>query len=207
MKQNFIQTVQDYVKDGVTAQNLGAAMLQCNGMFVPDAMPEIALLISNFSRPVITNNESADYNLAGGFQAHVAGAPKNRYESQWQMIETDTGQTTAFAELILAQGGTTDGWIYDGRKGRYINAHRVTNVTITFEPIDIDSEGVSAIQRVSAAAKYNYYGQVASLGSANSVGQIADALVSNSSYIAAAKQILNSVYSGNTLINAIRNAG
>ncbi len=62
MQQNFINSLLDYTQDAVTAQSLGAAMLQSNGMIVPDAMPEIALLISNFSRPVVTNNESADYN-------------------------------------------------------------------------------------------------------------------------------------------------
>lgn len=205
MKQNFIQTLQDYTRDAITAQNLGAAMLQCNGMFVPDAMPEIALLITNFNRPVVTNNESADYNLAGGAQFHVAGAPKNRFDGQWQMIETDTGQVAAFAELLMAQGGTTDGWIYDGRQGRYINSHRVTNVTVTFEPIDIDGEGVSAIQRVSAAIKYNYYGQMANLGSANSVGQILGAMAGNSPILDKAKQYLNAIYAGNTLMNAMRN--
>jgi hypothetical protein len=76
MLQNFIQTHRDYFGDGVAAQQLGAAMLQSSGMVVPDAMPNIALLITTSSSPVLTNNEPADYNLAGGGQFHVPGAPK-----------------------------------------------------------------------------------------------------------------------------------
>ncbi|OTG87879.1 hypothetical protein [Acinetobacter sp. ANC 3813] len=205
MKQSFIQTLHDYTGDAVLAQNLSAPMLQCNGMFVPDAMPSIALLIVNFSRPVITNNESAEFNLAGGFQGHVAGAPKNRYDSQLQIIETDTGQMTAFSELMQSNGGTTDGWIYDGRKGRFVNAHRITNVTMTFEALDYDAEGVSTIQRASANAKYNYYGLVNNLGAATSVGQIIGSADGTAEIFAQAKSLLNSVLSGNPLMSAMKN--
>lgn len=204
MQQNFINTLLDYAGDGIAAQSLGAAMLQSNGMIVPDAMPNIALLISNFNRPVITNNESADYNLAGGGQFHVPGAPKNRYEGQWQIIETDFGQATAFAELMQARGGQTDCWVYDGRKERYMHAHRLTNVALTFEPLDIDSEGVSTIQRVQVSAKYNYYGLNGSMGSVNQIGQIAGATTGASSTLAKAQQILNTIYAGNTLVNALK---
>lgn len=204
MQQNFINTLQDYTGDAISAQSLGAAMLQCNGMIVPENMPNIALLITNFNRPVITNNEAADYNLAGGGQFHVSGAPKIRYEGQWQLIETDFGQATAFAELLMAQGGQTNCIVYDGRKGRYMQAHALTNVAITFEPIDIDSEGVSTIQRVQASVKYNYYGSTAGLGTANAVGKIAGAGAGVASVLGKAQQILNTVSAGNTLINAMK---
>ena len=204
MQQNFINTLQDYLGDGVSAQALGAAMLQSNGIIVPDGMPEIAPLISNVNRPVVTHNDAADYNLAGGAQFHVAGAPKNRYEGQWQLIETDFGQASAFAELIMASGGQTNCWVFDGRKDRYMTAHRLTNVTITFEPLDIDSEGVSTIQRVQATVKYNYYGQSANLGSVNSVGQISGASAGVSNVFAKAQQLLDTVYAGNTLVNSLK---
>lgn len=204
MRQNFIQTLQDYTGDAIAAQSLGAAMLQCNAVIVPEAMPSIALLITNFNRPVITNNESADYNLAGGAQFHVPGAPKTRYEGQWQMIETDFGQSTAFAELIMASGGQTDCIVYDGRAGRFMASHELTNVAITFEPIDIDAEGVSTIQRVSANVKYNYFGGTASLGGANAVGQIAGAANGVQETLNKARQILDTVYAGNTLINSMK---
>lgn len=205
MQQNFIQTLHDYTGDAIAAQSLGAAMLQCNGMIVPKAMPSIALLISNFSRPIVTSNDAADYNLAGGGQFHVAGAPKNRYEGQWQMIETDFGQVNTFAELILAQGGQTDCTVYDGRPGRFMRSCELKNVAITFEPIDIDAEGVSAIQRVSATVKYNYYGSNANLGSVNEVGKIAGAGVGVAGPLEKAQQILNTVYAGNTLVNTLKN--
>lgn len=204
MQQNFIQTLQDYTGDAVTAQSLGAAMLQCNGMIVPEAMPNIALLIVNFNRPVTTNNEAADYNVAGGAQFHVPGAPKNRFEGQWQLIETDFGQSTAFAELIMASGGQTNCIVYDGRPGRYMNMHQLTNVAITFEPLDVDAEGVSTIQRVSANVKYNYYGLSAGLGSVNAVGQIAGATAGVQGVLQKAQGLLNTVYAGNTLINSMK---
>jgi hypothetical protein len=205
MNQNFIHTLQDYVQDGLAAQSLGSAMLQCNGMLVPDGMPEIALLISNYSRPVITNNESADYNLAGGGQFHVAGAPKNRYEGQIQIIETDLGQGSAFAELIMASGGSVNATMFDGRAGRYTTAHEITNCTFTFEPLDIDSEGVSAIQRIQGSIKYNYYGRLANLGSGNALsGQIKGSGDAVQSVLNKAQKLLNAVYTGNSLIKAMR---
>ena len=204
MKQNFIQTLQDYVQDGMSAQSLGSAMLQCNGMFVPDNMPDIAVLIPNYSSPVITNNESADFNLAGGAQFYVAGAPKNRYEGQIQIIETDFGQAGAFAELLMASGGTTDGYMYDGRQGRYIKAHRLTNITFTFEPKDIDGEGVSTIQRIQGSIKYNYYGQMANLGGANNIGALGGISEATQGVMAKAQKLLDMVYAGNTLIRSMR---
>lgn len=204
MKQNFINTLQEYTQDGLSAQSLGSAMLQCSGMFVPDNMPEIAILIPNYSSPVITNNESADFNLAGGGQFHVAGAPKNRYEGQIQMIETDFGQVNAFAELLMASGGTTDGFMYDGKKGRFVTAHRLTNITFTFEPKDIDGEGVSTIQRVQGSIKYNYYGQLAHLGGANAIGQLTGMSEATKTTYDKAKKLLDMIYAGNALMRAIR---
>lgn len=204
MKQNFINTLRDYVQDGLAAQSLGSAMLQCNGMFVPDNMPEIAILIPNYTSPVVTNNESADFNLAGGGQYHIAGAPKNRYEGQIQMIETDFGQVNKFAELLVASGGTTDGYMYDGREGRYVTAHRVTNITFTFEPKDIDGEGVSTIQRVQGSIKYNYYGQMANLGSATLSGRISGVDEATQGITEKTRQLLDMVYAGNNLIRSMR---
>jgi len=204
MLQNFIQTHRDYFGDGVAAQQLGAAMLQSSGMVVPDAMPSIALFITTSSSPVLTNNEPADFNLAGGGQFHVPGAPKNRYEGQWGIIETDLGAVRAFAQLIASMGGQTNCWYYDGREGRFMRAHRLTNCAITFENIDIDGEGVSTVQRCQASVKYNYYGQQAELGTVNSVGQISGATKGVDEVLQRSQQVLNTIYAGNTLVNAIR---
>lgn len=202
-QQNFINTLQDYFQDAETAKNLGAAMLQCNGMLVPNDAPEIALLIPNFSRPVVTHNESADYNLAGGGQFHVPGAPKNRYEGPVQVIETDSGQATAFADYIMANGGQLNCTMFDGRKGRFVAAHEITNVTFTFEPIDIDGEGVSTIQRVQGQIKYNYYGTMAKLGTSSQNGLI-QGVSGKSGFEQKTQALLNAVYAGNALVRAIR---
>lgn len=205
MKQNLITTLQDYIRDGQTAQALGAAMLQCNGMLVPNEFPEIALLIPNFSRPVVTHNDSADYNLAGGGQFHVPGAPKNRYEGPIQVIETDAGQGTNFAELIMANGGQLDCTMFDGRADRFVASHDLQNVTFTFEPIDVDGEGVSTIQRIQGQIKYNYYGKMANLGSSSLTGQLMG-VAGGDVYLERAQTILNAVYAGNSLINILRNS-
>lgn len=205
MKQNFIQTLQDYFRDGQMAQELGSAMLQCNGMLVPNGVPEIALLIPNFSRPVVTHNDSADYNLAGGGQFHVPGAPKNRYEGPIQVLETDSGQASKFAELVMASGGQLDCTMYDGRADRFVTAHEISNVTFTFEPIDIDGEGVSTIQRVQGQIKYNYYGMMANLGNSSLTGQMTG-IAGADVFLARAQSQLNAVYAGNALINILREA-
>lgn len=204
-QQNFINTLQDYLQDAEVAKNLGSAMLQCNGMLVPDGCPEIALLIPNFSRPVVTHNESADFNLAGGGQFHTPGAPKNRYEGPIQVIETDAGQATDFAELVMAKGGQLNCTMFDGRAGRFVAAHEITNVTFTFEPIDIDGEGVSAIQRVQGQIKYNYYGKIAKMGTSSQIGLI-PGIATGNKYLDSAQAILNAVYAGNTLIRALKDA-
>jgi hypothetical protein len=201
MQKNLYTSIAQYAKDHDTAQALGAALLQCNGMIVPANMPGIALLIPNFQIPTITHNEPADYNTAGGAQFHVAGAPKNRYDLTMQLIETDTGQLTKFSELLMATGGMTDCIAYEGTPGNYLAAHLLRDCAITFDPKDIEGEGVSSIVRVQAQCKSNYYGVNAQLGGTNSVGMLANP--SNAQFFQKARQILNTVEAGNSLINTI----
>jgi hypothetical protein len=52
MKQNFIQTLQDYFRDGQMAQELGGAMLQCNGMLVPDGVLKLPCLFPTLAVPL-----------------------------------------------------------------------------------------------------------------------------------------------------------
>ncbi len=106
--------------------------------------------------------------------------------------------------MIQARGGQTDCWVYDGRKDRYMHAHRLTNVALTFEPIDVDSEGVSTIQRVQVSVKYNYYGLNGGLGNVNKAGQIVGAAAGVSATLGKAQQLLNTVVAGNTLVNALK---
>lgn len=204
MRQNFIHHLRDYNMDHNTAQSLGAAMLQSTGMIVPEIAPEIALLITNFPRPIVTHNEAADYNLAGGGQFHVAGAPKNRYDGSIQLIETDIGQATKFAELLMACGGMTNCIVYDGKPERYTMAHELRDCAITFEPIEIDAEGVSTVQRVSGTIKYNYYGVNAALGGSSELNLIAPSSNQADQLLVRANKILNLVSSGNNLIKAMK---
>lgn len=204
MNQNFINTLRDYSRDEQSAKSLGAGMLQCNAMLVPEIAPEIALLISNFPRPIVTNNDPAEFNLAGGAQTHVAGAPKTRYQGSFQMIETDTGQGAAFAELLVACGGTTNCIVYDGRPDRFLRANELRNCAITIESPEGDAEGVSTIMRLSGQMTYNFYGSTANLGSVGSgIGQITTGS-GNNSLLDKAQNILNIVYAGNNVVNAIR---
>ncbi len=203
MLQNFMPTLRDYVNDEIAMRSLGAAMLQSNAMMVPECAPELALLITNFQRPVITFNESADFNVAGGAQFHVPGAPKNRYEGPIQMIETDFGQVTALSELLMTMG-STNCIIYDGRPDRYTQAYELRNCSFTFEPLDIDGEGVSSIVRASATMKYNYTGINAELGSVDTLGRIIGADQGTKALFEKAKQYLDLIYAGNTIMNAIK---
>lgn len=204
MIQNFVPTLRDYMRDEIAAQSLGAAMLQSNAMIVPEIAPELALLFTNFPRPIVTYNESADYNLAGGAQFHVAGAPKNRYEGQAQMIETDFGQITAFAELLMASGGSTTCLVYDGRPDRFSQVHELRNCTFVFEPLEVDAEGVSTIMRASASMKYNYYGVNAELGSVTATGLLEGISEGTRQLQDRAQTLLNTIYAGNTIIRAMR---
>lgn len=202
MQKNLYTSISKFAKDHDTAQALGAALLQCNGMIVPEALPGIALLIPNFQIPVITHNEPADYNLAGGFQAHVSGAPKNRYDLTMQLIETDTGQLIKFAEMLMSTGGMTDCIAYEGQPGNFMQAHQLRDCAITFDPKDFEGEGVSSIIRVQAQCKVNYYGVNAHLGNGNTSGQLGNA--SNNEFFKKARQIIDTVEAGSSLINTIR---
>lgn len=202
MQKNLYTSIRQYAKDHDTAQALGAALLQCNGMIVPEDYPGIALLIPNFQIPTITHNEAADYNVAGGAQFHVAGAPKNRYDLTMQLIETDTGQLAKFAEYLMSRGGMIDCIAYEGTPGNYLSAHQLRDCAITFDPKDIEGEGVSSIVRVQAQCKANYYGLNALLGSTSQIGQLANS--SNSQFFQRARQVLDTVEAGNSLLNTIR---
>lgn len=204
MRQDFFPTLTEFSAVGNTAQDLGAPMLQCYGLLVPEIAPEIQLLIVNFPRPIITFNEPADFNLAGGAQFHTSGAPKNRYDGQIQVIETESGQVTAFAELLMACGGMTNCVMYDGERGRYTQAHELRDCAITFEPLEIDAEGVSTVQRASGAIKYNYYGINANLGTSSSTGVISGLNASSKKLLDRASSLLNVIYAGNSIIKAMR---
>ena len=206
MQKNYIQTIQQYARDQDSAQALGAALLQCNGMLVLEIAPHLSLFIPNFQIPVITHNEAADYNLAGGGQFHTSGAPKNRYETTLQFIETDLGTLTQLSELLMATDGMTNAIAYEGRIGRYIEAHEFRDCAITFDMKEVEGDGVSTIMRVQAQMKLNYYGVNAQLGSSGEIGRIKNALGGKAAggMIQQAREILALAESGSSLYQAIK---
>lgn len=204
MKKEYYQSIQQYAGDHQTAQALGSALLQSYGMIVPSIAPELALLITNIQIPVITHLEAADYALAGGAQFHTAGVPKNRYDLSIQIIETDKKKLTGFSELLMATGGMTDCLAYEGRPGHYLEVHELKDCAITFDMKDFEAEGGSAVVRVQAQVKCNYYGINASLGGAATSGLIEGANSEINEMLGKAKNILNAVQAGNQLIKAVK---
>lgn len=211
MQPQFIQTLQEYKSDYETAKQLGAAMLACNAMLVPEIAPNIALLFKTYPRPIVTNNEGADVAYAGGLQGHVPGVPKTSYEGAVTMIETETGQAADFAELLLLQGGTTNCILYDGRINRWTKAHELIDCAFTFEPGDLDSESRSSILTISANMKYMYFGQNAKMGTTSNAtygGKQVPVYGGSgggvSQFLGKAQTLLNVVTAGNSLFNAAK---
>lgn len=210
MQPQFIQTLQEYKSDYATAKELGAAMLACNAMLVPEIAPNIALLLKTYPRPIVTNNEAAEVAYAGGLAAHVPGVPKTAFQGAITMIETETGQIADFAELLISNGGTTDCILYDGRMNRWTKAHELIDCAFTFEPGDIDSESRNTILTISSSINYMYFGQNAALGSVSSAvyggKQVGVNGGSNaiSQTLSKAQNILNVISAGNSLMNAAK---
>ncbi|WP_322977466.1 hypothetical protein [Acinetobacter pittii] len=211
MQAQFIQTMQEYKNDYETTKQLGAGMLGCNAMLVPEIAPHIALLFKTYPRPIVTNNESAEVSYAGGLLAHVPGVPKTSYEGAVTMTETETGQIADFAELLMSQGGTTNCILYDGRINRWTKAHELIDCAFTFEPGDLDSENRSSVLTISGNMKYMYFGQNAKVGTASNAvygGKQVPVYGGNggaSSFLNKAQSILNVVTAGNSLFNAAKN--
>lgn len=200
---SFENTLLDYCNDYEEVQSLGAQMLACNSIIVPVIAPNIALLISNFPRPIVSYTEPVEYALAGGLQAHRPGVPKTSYAGQLQMIETDFGQIAGFAELLASNGGQTDCIVYDGRRERYTTSYSLRNCAIQIEPGEMDAEGRNVILRHNAPIQYMYFGMNANLGSATQSGQITGAGTALDKFLKQSRDILNTVQAGNSLIRAL----
>lgn len=200
---NFENTLMDYCNDYEEAKSLGAAMLACNSIIVPEIAPNIALLISNFPRPITTFTEPVEYAYAGGLQAHRPGVPKTSHTGQLQFIETDFGQIAGFGELLNSNGGQTNCIVYDGRRERYTASYYLQNCAITIEPGEMDAEGRNTILRHNGPMQYMYFGLNANLGTATKVGQIAGAGNAMNGFLQKSRSILNTIQAGNTLLNAL----
>ncbi|WP_111857838.1 hypothetical protein [Acinetobacter sp. CFCC 10889] len=203
MRANFQQTLMDYGLDYTTAKSLGAPMLACTGMIVPDIAPHLALLITNFPRPVTTYTEPVEFAYAGGLQATTTGVPKTSHTGNLQFIETDFGQAQGFMELLMAHGGVTDCTVYDGRPDRWMQAYQLHDCAITFEPSEFDAEGRSTLLKVSAPMSYMYFGLNTKLGTSGVVNQITGASNVVDQFLNKANQTLNIVRAGNNIVRAL----
>lgn len=178
MKSN-LPTLQAYRKNYETAKSLGAAMLACNAVLVPEGYNNLHILLQNFQRPITTMNDAADVDYAGGLQAHVAGTPKTNFESQWTFIETESGVISKFAEEIMIKHGgilplarVYDGYVGDGNNIKGLRSYELIDSAITFADGggEIDSASRSQILQVQASCRYNFYGQSGKIGATGSNG-------------------------------------
>lgn len=178
MKSN-LPTLQAYRKNYETAKSLGAAMLACNAVLVPEGYNNLHILLQNFQRPITTMNDAADVDYAGGLQAHVAGTPKTNFESQWTFIETESGAISKFAEEIMIKHGgilplarVYDGYVGDGNNIKGLRSYELIDSAITFADGggEIDSASRSQILQVQASCRYNFYGQSGKIGATGSNG-------------------------------------
>lgn len=178
MKSN-LPTLQAYRKNYETAKSLGAAMLACNAVLVPEGYNNLHILLQNFQRPITTMNDAADVDYAGGLQAHVAGTPKTNFESQWTFIETESGAISKFAEEIMTKHGgilplarVYDGYVGDGNNIKGLRSYELIDCAITFTDGggEIDSASRSQILQVQASCRYNFFGQSGKIGATGSNG-------------------------------------
>lgn len=170
-------SAQAYRQNYEAAKSLGAAMLACNAVLVPEGYNNIYLLIQNFQRPIMSHNDSADVDYAGGLQAHVAGTLKTNFEGQWTLIETESGAISKFAEDIATKHGGIlplvriyDGFVNDGNNIKGNREYELIDCAITFTDGggEIDSASRSQILQVQASCRYNYFGQSGKIGAAGS---------------------------------------
>lgn len=172
---NNLPSYARYKRDYETAKSLGAAALACNAVMIPTGFEHLRLLIQNFPRPMVTNNDPADVDYAGGFAAHVQGVPKTDFESSITAIETEKAALAKFAQAIADNGGylreckvvfgASDGQSNDGT-----TVYTIYDVAVTFSDGggEIDASSRSQILTVTGSIRYMYFGENADLGSTGS---------------------------------------
>ncbi|WP_296405418.1 hypothetical protein [Psychrobacter sp.] len=172
MKSNS-PTLQAYSQMHELAKSLGAAMLACNAVCKPEGYENLYILIQNFQRPMITNHDTADVDYAYGLQSHVTAPPKTNFESQWTMIETESGTIAKFAEDIVNKHKGEiplvriyDGFASDGNTIKGKHEYLLKDCAITFPDGggEIDSASRSQILQIQVTCRYNYFGQTGEIG-------------------------------------------
>lgn len=99
------QLKQDYI----ALQQLGSPLLACQGMFVPRGMEDLRFLFKSCPRPIVSNEDPAEVQYAGGFTGIVAGPPKTHYTGNLQILVTEAGHDQLLAEYVVASGGIIHG--------------------------------------------------------------------------------------------------
>lgn len=155
-------------------KSLGAAMLACNAVLVPEGYNNLYLLIQNFQRPITSHHDPAEVDSARGLQLHVSGTRKTNFESSWTLIETEGGAIADFAEDmvnkhagILPMARVYDGYVGDGDNIKGLREYELIDCAITFSDGggEIDAASRSQILQVQASCRYNYFGQGGKIGS------------------------------------------
>lgn len=150
-------------------KRLGSPLLQSQGMLVPRDIQfqSHRLLITQMQRPMVKNADPSEQFLAGGTRFFVPGTPETMYEASIQMIETEGGSASMFAEFIVANGGEIACDYYDGRLGSFTRAYALDHCAIRLDAPDMSAEGRSQGVTVSGSMSYMYFGAFASVGRNN----------------------------------------
>jgi hypothetical protein len=157
----LLQQLQD---DYLAAKQLGSPVLACQFMLVPRDFEYGRLLIKSGPYPVVSNNDPAEVNYAGGLQASVAGIPKTKYEGAISIIETEDGHAQAFGEFVVGRGGCINCDLYLGRPGNFSRFFELTDCKIRVEQGEWDSESRSQVLMLNGQMDYMYFGQFAKSG-------------------------------------------
>lgn len=168
-------TLAHFKREYETAKTLGTPALACNAILIPTGHEHLRLLIQNFQRPMVTNNDSADIDYAGGLAAHRPGVPKTSFESSITCIETEKGAISQFAQAVMNMGGSLDSCrivfnVSDGQTNTSPIIYTIYDVDFTFSDGggEIDASSRSQILTVSGNMRYMYFGENANMGSTGS---------------------------------------
>lgn len=177
-----------YRNDYQTAKSLGSPALVCNAVMIPTGFESLRLLIQNFPRPMVTYNDPADVDYAGGLASHVQGAAKTSFEGSITLIETELGTVSQFAETLMTMGGHLDECKVvfgssDGTSASGAIVYTIQDVKLNFTDGggEIDASSRSQILTVQGSIRYMYFGEHSSLGvsGAGAFGAINQALTGN----------------------------
>lgn len=134
---------------------------------------------------MVTHNDPADVDYAGGLAAHVVGVPKTSFDGSVTAIETETGALNNFAQAVSDAGGHLPECkilfgLSDGSMDEAVKIYTIHDVAITFSDGggEIDASSRSQILTVSGQMRYMYFGENAELGVKGGMNALTTQLVS-----------------------------